>query len=55
MALLAFVMAGLVPAIHVWFLLQRQDVDAREKPGMTTSKHCALVPRKRGWPGQARP
>ncbi len=25
-------MAGLVPAIHV-FPLQRQDVDARDKPG----------------------
>jgi hypothetical protein len=26
-----FVLAGLVPAIHVFFLLQ--DVDARDKPG----------------------
>jgi hypothetical protein len=29
------VMAGLVPAIHVFFLLMHQDVDARHKPGMT--------------------
>jgi hypothetical protein len=28
-----FVMAGLVPAIHVLLLLYRQDVDARDKPG----------------------
>jgi len=26
-------MAGLVPAIHVFFRRCRQDVDARDKPG----------------------
>jgi NitT/TauT family transport system ATP-binding protein len=29
----SFVMAGLDPAIHVFLLLCRQDVDARDKPG----------------------
>src|SRR5665213_4416680 len=28
-----FVMAGLVPAIHVLLLSEAQDVDARDKPG----------------------
>jgi hypothetical protein len=28
-----FVTAGLVPAIHVFWLRPRQDVDARDKPG----------------------
>jgi hypothetical protein len=27
------VMAGLVPAIHDFFLVLSQDVDARDKPG----------------------
>jgi hypothetical protein len=27
------VMAGLVPAIHVFLLAASQDVDARDKPG----------------------
>ena len=27
------VMAGLVPAIHVFGTLAKQDVDARDKPG----------------------
>jgi len=33
-------MAGLVPAIHVLFPKseQKQDVDARDKPGMTAEK-----------------
>jgi hypothetical protein len=26
-------MAGLVPAIHVFFITYSQDVDARDKPG----------------------
>jgi hypothetical protein len=26
-------MAGLVPAIHVFFATLKQDVDARDKPG----------------------
>jgi hypothetical protein len=26
-------MAGLVPAIHVFGLVQKKDVDARDKPG----------------------
>jgi hypothetical protein len=26
-------MAGLVPAIHVFAALRKQDVDARDKPG----------------------
>jgi hypothetical protein len=26
-------MAGLVPAIHVFLLAAKQDVDARDKPG----------------------
>jgi hypothetical protein len=29
----SFVMAGLVPAIHVFFVLPSQDVDARDKLG----------------------
>jgi hypothetical protein len=28
-------MAGLVPAIHVFRLPKKKDVDARDKPGMT--------------------
>jgi hypothetical protein len=32
MAACTLVMAGLVPAIHVVFLADRQDVDARVKP-----------------------
>jgi hypothetical protein len=28
-----FVMAGLVPAIHVFFFVKRKDVDARHKAG----------------------
>jgi hypothetical protein len=28
-----FVMAGLVPAIHVLLLSAQKDVDARDKPG----------------------
>jgi len=28
-----FVMAGLVPAIHDFVILLKQDVDARDKPG----------------------
>jgi hypothetical protein len=30
---LPFVMAGLVPAIHVFLLKSSEDVDARDKPG----------------------
>ena len=30
---LLFVMAGLVPAIHVFLFRASQDVDARDKPG----------------------
>jgi hypothetical protein len=26
-------MAGLVPAIHVLFVAEKKDVDARDKPG----------------------
>jgi len=26
-------MAGLVPAIHAFFAVKKQDVDARDKPG----------------------
>jgi hypothetical protein len=29
-------MARLVPAIHVFFAAKSQDVDARDKPGMTS-------------------
>jgi hypothetical protein len=29
-------MAGLVPAIHVLAAERKQDVDAQDKPGMTT-------------------
>jgi hypothetical protein len=29
----SFVMAGLVPAIHVLFLVEKKDVDARHKAG----------------------
>jgi hypothetical protein len=32
-----FVMAGLVPAIHVLLLLGTKDVDARHKAGMTNA------------------
>jgi hypothetical protein len=32
-ALIKFVMAGLVPAIHVLFATETKDVDARVKPG----------------------
>jgi hypothetical protein len=28
-----FVMPGLVPGIHVFSLLMKQDVDGRDKPG----------------------
>jgi hypothetical protein len=28
-------MAGLVPAIHVFVAAKKQNVDARDKPGMT--------------------
>jgi hypothetical protein len=28
-------MAGLVPAIHAFLAAAQQDVDARDKPGMT--------------------
>jgi hypothetical protein len=28
-----FVMAGLIPAIHVLLLQSKKDVDARDKPG----------------------
>jgi hypothetical protein len=31
--LIEFVMAGLVPAIHVFVLVTPQDVDARDKRG----------------------
>jgi hypothetical protein len=31
-------MAGLAPAIHVFFLAAKHDVDARDKPGMTNEK-----------------
>jgi hypothetical protein len=34
---LDFVMAGLVPAIHV-FSLRRKDVDARDEPGHDDAK-----------------
>ncbi len=30
------VMAGLVPAIHVLLVIAKQDVNARDKRGMTT-------------------
>jgi hypothetical protein len=37
-------MAGLVPAIHVFALLQpRQDVDARDKPGHDEVRNCRLL------------
>jgi hypothetical protein len=32
-------MAGLVPAIHVFDLTRREDVDARDKPGHDERNH----------------
>jgi hypothetical protein len=32
---LGVVMAGLVPAIHVFGATSEEDVDARDKPGLT--------------------
>jgi len=33
-------MAGLVPAIHVFLDKAKQDVDARDKRGMTAEMWC---------------
>jgi hypothetical protein len=30
---ISFVMAGFIPAIHVFLSAPKQDVDARDKPG----------------------
>ena len=43
---LFFVMAGLVPAIHVFLARDREDVDARDKPGhdvFATSRDLTAV------------
>jgi hypothetical protein len=32
-AQISFVMAGFIPAIHVFLAVAQQDVDARDKPG----------------------
>jgi hypothetical protein len=32
-AQISFVMAGFIPAIHVFLAVAKQDVDARDKPG----------------------
>jgi hypothetical protein len=36
-------MAGLVPAIHVLALLEKKDVDARDKPGHDEPLYMALT------------
>jgi hypothetical protein len=37
------VMAGLVPAIHVFLCSLRQDVDARDKPGHDVEKYFVVL------------
>src|SRR5215475_9864346 len=39
----SFVMAGLDPAIHVFFAANKQDVDARVKPGHDESREVACI------------